>query len=126
MIPYEKHVLVCTNRRDPNNPKGSCANSGSEAICEAFKKELHGRGLKGRMRANASGCLDQCAHGPTVVVYPDAVWYQVKTADEAREIVEQHLCGGQPVERLRIDQKDGGKAGGKEEDGGKAGDKPSV
>ena len=104
MIPYEKHVLVCTNRRDPNNPKGSCANSGSEGICEVFKKELHSRGLKGRMRANASGCLDQCAHGPTVVVYPDAVWYQVKTAEVAREIVEQHLCGGQPVERLRIDR----------------------
>lgn len=103
MIPFEKHVLVCTNRRDPSNPKGSCANSGGEAICDAFKKELHARGLKGRMRANSSGCLDQCAHGPTVVVYPDAVWYQVKSPDEAREIVEEHLCNNRPVERLRID-----------------------
>lgn len=104
MIPFEKHVLVCTNRRDPANPKGSCANSGGEAICDAFKKELHARGLKGRMRANSSGCLDQCEHGPTVVVYPDAVWYQVKTPDEAREIVEEHLCNNRPVERLRIEQ----------------------
>lgn len=102
MIPYRKHVLICTNRRDPDNPKGSCANAGSEAICEAFKKELHARGLKGQMRANSSGCLDQCAHGPTVVVYPDAVWYQVKSPAEVKEIVEQHLIGDQPVERLRL------------------------
>jgi hypothetical protein len=31
--------------------------------------------LKGRVRANAAGCLDQCEHGPTVVIYPEAVWY---------------------------------------------------
>ena len=102
MIPYRKHVLVCTNRRDPDNPKGSCAHSGSDAICEAFKKELATRGLKGQMRANSSGCLDQCAHGPTVVVYPEGVWYTVKSPEEAKEIVEQHLLGDQPVERLRI------------------------
>lgn len=40
MIPFERHILVCTNRRDPQNPKGSCAQSGSEGICEFFKKEL--------------------------------------------------------------------------------------
>jgi len=102
MIPYERHILVCTNRRDAQNPKGSCANSGSEAICEFFKKELIQLGLKGRMRANSSGCLDQCSHGPVVVVYPEAVWYRVPTAADAKEIVEQHIINGQPVERLRI------------------------
>ncbi len=102
MTPFRKHVFICTNRRDPQNPKGSCAHVGSEAICEAFKKELIAHGLKGQMRANSSGCLDQCAHGPTVVVYPDAVWYQVKTAEQAKEIVEKHLVGGEPVSALRI------------------------
>ena len=102
MTPYRKHVFICTNRRDPSSPKGSCAHSGSEAICDAFKKELHAHGLKGLMRANSSGCLDHCENGPTVVVYPEAVWYQVKTAEEAKEIVEKHLVGNQPVERLRL------------------------
>lgn len=102
MIPYQRHVFICTNRRDPNNPKGSCANSGAEAICDVFKKELAEAGMKGKMRANSSGCLDQCAHGPTVVVYPEAVWYTVKTAEDAREIVREHLIGGRPVTRLRI------------------------
>ncbi len=102
MIPFEKHILICTNRRDPQNPKGSCANSSSEGICEIFKKELAARGLRGRMRANSSGCLDQCSNGPVVVVYPEAVWYQVPTVAAAHEIIEKHIVGGQPVEHLRI------------------------
>jgi (2Fe-2S) ferredoxin len=99
---YEKHVFICTNRRDPGNPKGCCASKGSEKIRETFKKELAERGLKGRMRANAAGCLDQCAHGPTVVVYPEQVWYTVPTSEDAVEIIEKHLIGGVPVERLRM------------------------
>lgn len=106
MTPFKKHIFVCTNRRDPQNPKGSCANRGAEEICNVFKKALHEQGLRGfelgPMRANSSGCLDQCAHGPTVVVYPDGIWYSVKTPEEAKEIVEEHLKNGRPVERLRI------------------------
>ena len=38
------------------------------------------------MRANAAGCLDQCARGVTVVVYPEQVWYGgVKVEDVARD-----------------------------------------
>ena len=70
---YDRHVFICVNRREPGNPKGCCAEKGSEEIRETFKKELHERGLKGRMRANAAGCLDQCARGPAVVVYPEQV-----------------------------------------------------
>ena len=97
---YERHVFICTNRRDPGNPKGDCASKGSEAIREAFKKGLHERGLKGRMRANAAGCLDQCEHGVTCVVYPEQVWYGHVTVEDVNEIIESHLVGGRPVERL--------------------------
>ena len=99
---YQKHVFVCTNRRDPQNPKGSCANSGAEEICQIFKKELAERGLRGTMRANSSGCLDRCAHGPTVVVYPEGVWYSIRTADDAKEVIDEHLVNGRPVERLIV------------------------
>ena len=54
------------------------------------------------MRANKCGCLDQCELGPTVVVYPEAVWYGHVTPDDVDEIIESHIVGGQPVERLVI------------------------
>ena len=69
---------------------------------DAFKKLLHERGLKGRIRANAAGCLDQCSRGTAVVVYPEQVWYGGVTAGDVPEIIDQHLIGGVPVERLRM------------------------
>ena len=54
------------------------------------------------MRPNKAGCLDQCAHGVTVVVYPDAVWYGGVTVEDVDEIIERHVIGGEPVERLVI------------------------
>lgn len=98
----ERHVFICTNQREPDNPKGSCAGKGSEAVRDAFKKLVHEHGLKGRVRANAAGCLDQCARGVTVVVYPEQVWYGGVTLADVPEIVEQHLGRGVPVERLRM------------------------
>jgi (2Fe-2S) ferredoxin len=102
MPPYHRHIFVCTNRRPPDNPKGCCAGKGSEAVLERFKEELHRRGLKGRLRANAAGCLDACAFGTSVVVYPEGVWYGGVQVEDVLEIVESHLLGGKPVERLRM------------------------
>jgi (2Fe-2S) ferredoxin len=59
-------------------------------------------GLKATVRANKAGCLDQCEHGPTVVVYPEAVWYGKVTPADVDEILQQHIQLGKPVERLRI------------------------
>jgi (2Fe-2S) ferredoxin len=102
MPPYLRHIFVCTNRRPPENPKGCCAGKGSEAVLERFKEELHRRGLKGRLRANAAGCLDACAFGTSVVVYPEGVWYGGVQVEDVLEIIESHLLGGKPVERLRM------------------------
>ncbi len=99
---FERHVFICVNQREPGNPKGSCADKGAEDVREAFKKALHDRGLKGRMRANAAGCLDQCSRGVAVVVYPEQTWYGGVCAQDVGEIVDQHLLGGVPVERLRM------------------------
>jgi len=98
----ERHLFVCTNRREPGNPKGSCADKNSDALRDYFKRELAVRGKKSLMRANAAGCLDQCEHGPVLVVYPEQVWYTCPTVADAKEILESHLIGGVPVERLII------------------------
>ena len=102
MPPFEKHIFVCCNQREPQHPRGSCNPDADDGLQKAFKKALAERGLARRVRANRSGCLDQCEHGPTVVVYPDAVWYGGVSAADIDEIIDRHIIGGQPVERLRL------------------------
>jgi len=102
MPPLERHLFVCVNRRDPDNPKGCCAAKDAEEIRSRFKRLAFEAGLRGRVRINAAGCLDQCAHGVTVVVYPEAVWYGAVTVDDVEEIFREHVLGGRPVERLRL------------------------
>jgi (2Fe-2S) ferredoxin len=101
MPPFRRHLFVCTNRRPEGSPKGCCASKGGDALRLAFKHELDAQGVEG-VRANAAGCLDACERGPAAVVYPDDVWYGPVTPADAREIVERHLIGGVPVERLRM------------------------
>jgi (2Fe-2S) ferredoxin len=99
---FVHHVFVCENRRDPSDPRGCCAARGGEAVRDALKAEVARRGLKGLVRANGAGCLDACAHGAAMVVYPEGVWYGGVTPADVPEIVERHLVNGEPVERLRV------------------------
>ena len=99
---YERHVFVCENRRPAGHPRGCCASRGGSSVKEALKAELQARGLQGRIRANSAGCLDACEQGPSMVVYPEGVWYGGVTPEDVKEIVERHLVGGEPVERLVV------------------------
>jgi (2Fe-2S) ferredoxin len=102
MPKFERHIFVCCNQRPEGHPRGCCDPNAKGQLQLAFKQKLAVFGFKSRVRANKSGCLDQCEHGPTVVVYPDAVWYGRVTAADVDEIIESHIIGGKPVERLQI------------------------
>ena len=102
MALFQRHIFVCVNERTPDDPRGCCRARGSLEVAEAFKSKLYARGLKRVVRANKAGCLDQCARGVTVVIYPEAVWYGHVTVDDVDEIIERHVLGGEPVERLRL------------------------
>jgi (2Fe-2S) ferredoxin len=54
------------------------------------------------VRANRSGCLDQCERGPTVVIYPQAIWYGRVTPEDVPRIIEDTILGGRVLEDLRI------------------------
>lgn len=102
MPPYRRHVFICVNRRPEGHPKGCCADKGSEAVRALFKERLRTLGLNRIVRANAAGCLDACALGTTVVVYPEGVWYGGVTTDDVEEIIERHILGGEVVARLLL------------------------
>jgi (2Fe-2S) ferredoxin len=102
MPSFQRHVFVCINERSADHPKGSCKAKGGVEVRDCLKSELTARGLSKVVRANNAGCLDQCEHGVTVVVYPEQVWYGGVTVDDIPELVEKHLVGGEAVERLMI------------------------
>ncbi len=102
MAKYEKHIFICGNQREPESPRGSCDPSGKGELQKAFKDRLSELGLKRKVRANKSGCLDQCEHGPTVVVYPEAIWYGHVQLGDVEEIITSHVLDGKPVERLML------------------------
>ena len=99
---FKKHIFVCINERTPDDARGSCSAKNSKEIQENFSSEVKKRGLKGMVRANKSGCLDHCANGPTVVIYPEAIWYTVRTVQDADEIMDRHIIKGEVVERLLL------------------------
>lgn len=101
---FVRHVFICTNQRAAGSQRGSCDPEGTGRLQVIFKKELAARGLKGEVRANRAGCLDQCEHGAAVVVYPEGVWYGGVTESDVAEIVESHLVGGEPVKRLEMSE----------------------
>ncbi|MGE0127342.1 MAG: ferredoxin [Blastocatellales bacterium] len=104
MAKFEHHIFVCANQRPPENPRGCCDPEGLGALQLHFKKELAARGLKASVRANRAGCLDQCEHGPTVVVYPEGVWYGGVKPEDVEEIVQSHIINKVPVARLKLDE----------------------
>ncbi len=102
MPKFDRHIFVCGNQRAADHPRGCCDPTGAADLHREFKRQLSLAGIKGSVRANKAGCLDQCEHGPTVVVYPEAIWYGHVTLADVPEIVQSHILGNQPVERLRI------------------------
>lgn len=102
MPKFTHHIFICENIRPDDDPRGCCGAKGSAEIRAKFKDEIKKRGLKGVVRANKSGCLDQCAKGPTIVVYPEGVWYGGVSIGDVQEIMDSHIAGGKPVERLMI------------------------
>ena len=102
MPAFEHHVFVCHNTRPQGAPRVSCTADGKSELHARLQQLSKDAGLAGRVRINKSGCLDQCEHGPMMVVYPEAVWYGNVGPEDAAQIVTEHLVGGRPVERLRV------------------------
>ena len=106
---YVSHPFVCVNVREPGHPRGCCSEKGSKELHGYMKARAKELGLAD-VRINAAGCLDRCELGPTMVIYPEGVWYGYRTTADLDEILETHLVKGGRVERLMLmpEQKPGG------------------
>ncbi len=98
---YRFHVFCCTNVRPAGHPRGCCSEKGSVKLRNYMKARAKELGLDG-VRINSSGCLDRCELGPTVVVYPEGVWYSCASREDIDEVLQRHLIEGGRVERLML------------------------
>ena len=99
---FKRHIFFCLNQRAEG--QACCAQHQAQQAFDHCKKKVAelGQSGPGRVRVNKAGCLDRCAGGPVAVVYPEGVWYTYVDLADVDEIVEQHLCKGDVVERLRL------------------------
>ena len=99
---YRYHVFFCINQREGGQP--CCADKGAVVMRDYAKARIKALKLDGRgqVRINQAGCMDRCSQGPTIVVYPEGVWYSYAGQSDIDEIIEEHLRHGRPVARLRI------------------------
>lgn len=98
---YKTHVFCCTNLREGENARISCAKQGSEELRSYMKKRAKELGIKDT-RINTAGCLNRCELGPTLVIYPEGVWYSCKNKEDIEEVIQRHLIKGERVERLML------------------------
>ena len=89
---YKTMLMVCTGT--------GCVSAKGFHVRDALEKAVNDRGLGHECIVIPTGCNGFCAVGPIVVVQPDGVFYQKVSDRDAAEIVDAHLVGGTPVERL--------------------------
>tara|TARA_B100001013_G_C24618367_1_gene446122 strand:- start:614 stop:976 length:363 start_codon:yes stop_codon:yes gene_type:complete len=102
---YKKHIFICVNERNPDSSRGDCTQCGGQEIRLEFVRLINQYGLKGKVRANKSGCLDTCELGPTVVIYPGGIWYNQISLSDVEEIFKTSVLGNDAVKRLRSTNK---------------------
>ena len=86
------HVLICGGT--------GCTSSGSLTLQKAFTENIEAFGLAEEVKLVQTGCFGLCALGPIVIIYPEGTFYSRVTADDVKEIVEEHLLKGRIVDRL--------------------------
>jgi len=89
---FRSHILVCGGT--------GCHSSGSAEVIKAFAFEVEKRGLKDEVQIVETGCNGFCAQGPIVVIYPEGIIYMQVSAEDAAEVIGEHILKGRPVERL--------------------------
>ena len=110
--PVQHHVFVCNGK--------SCSAVGSAEVKAAFERELEARNLRygkaskgrnpeGSVLLTDCGSVGFCSIGPTVLVYPENVWYAQVSPEHVTEIIEDHLEKGNVVERLALKVGDAGR-----------------
>jgi len=95
---YKYHLFFCTHQRDDG--RACCQQHDAQSLRNYAKQQVKDLKLK-KVRVNNAGCLNRCALGPMLVIYPQGTWYHYETESDIDEIIQSHLVNDIIVERLQ-------------------------
>ncbi len=85
-----------------------CKASMSPLIARRLQEKIEKEGIDRQVDVVTTGCFGFCEKGPIVKVIPDNTFYVHVSPEDAEEIVDRHVLGGERVERLLyVDPKSG-------------------
>jgi (2Fe-2S) ferredoxin len=93
MLKDTRYLFVCTNRRASGNPKGSCADKGSEELAIKLKAAIIDAGGRGKVHVCTSSCLHLCATGVSILQEPEHIAYGHVTLVDLPEIATAAVRG---------------------------------
>ena len=94
-----KTISICAS--------GTCGiASGAERVLSAIRKELQACGLEHSVDVKSTGCHGFCEMEPTVVIWPERVFYTKVAPSDAKQIVES-LGTAKAVKKLLFKDSDG-------------------
>ena len=88
----KKAIVVCGGT--------GCLSSSSRDLLERLKSLIKEKGLEDKVTANIVGCFGFCSQGPFVKIFPEETLYTKVKVEDAEEIIEKDIIGGEIVERL--------------------------
>ncbi|MBQ1893663.1 MAG: (2Fe-2S) ferredoxin domain-containing protein [Clostridia bacterium] len=78
--------------------------AGARPVLNTFVEEIANRNLTGKVEVGQTGCIGMCRFEPIVEVFEgdQRVTYVHVDPAKAKEIVEKHIVGGQPIVEYTI------------------------
>lgn len=79
--------------------------AGARPVLNAFVEGVNEAGLADKVTVTQTGCIGICQYEPVVEIFEagkDKITYVKMTADKAKEVIEKHLKGGQPIGEYTI------------------------
>jgi NADH:ubiquinone oxidoreductase subunit F (NADH-binding)/(2Fe-2S) ferredoxin len=77
-----------------------CLSGGGEVVRKALCDSLNRKGLINQVEVRTTGCFGFCEQGPIIILRPDETFYVRVKPQDADEVVEKHILGGELIERL--------------------------
>ncbi len=91
-MPFKNYILVCGGT--------GCESTRADEIYTHLIRECELQNVESDVQVVKTGCFGFCEQGPVVKILPDESFYVKVQPEDAKELIEEHIVKGRPVERL--------------------------